>query len=110
MFDILVNRPESGMTLLFWRSLSDFGVALRFLFTYELNSIVCDNLNCYVTGGNSTLVDDGGSSIQATSDANCGFPSAFLEFFEIASEMWFLIVAIDMLSTLFNPFSSTKSR
>jgi hypothetical protein len=32
-----------------------------------------------------------------------------LEFFEIASEMWFIIVAIDLWKSLVNPFSSTNS-
>jgi hypothetical protein len=40
----------------------------------------------------------------------CGFASAFLEFFEIASELWFACVAYDILASLVNPFSNTNNR
>ena len=45
-----------------------------------------------------------------SSDRNCGFASAMLEFFEIASELWFAIIAVDILFSLTNPFSTTKDR
>jgi len=40
----------------------------------------------------------------------CAIPSAFMEFFEIASEAWFFCLAIDLATSLSNPFSSFKSR
>jgi hypothetical protein len=40
----------------------------------------------------------------------CQIPSAIFEFFQIASEMWLVCVALDLAVTLSNPFSSFKAR
>ena len=119
MIDIIANKRD-GMHLLFWRAFADLGVAVRFVTTYSLNEIACGHASCYLPTGwqflskqcktililiNLNLFTDD----QTLFVANCGFPSAFLEFFEIASEMWFLCIAIDLWKSLINPFSSTSS-
>lgn len=43
-------------------------------------------------------------------DGKCGASAAMLEFFEIASEAWFLCLALDMLVSISNPFSTFKER
>jgi hypothetical protein len=106
--------------LLFWRSFADFGVALRFVLTKELNQLACHSDYCHTNGKCAVKV----SAITSHQFNEllvlllaayplveyCGFPSAFLEFFEIASELWFGCVAYDILASLVDPFSSTKNR
>lgn len=41
---------------------------------------------------------------------NCAAPSGMIEFFELASEMWFFCVAFDLAVSITNPFSSFKAR
>ncbi len=43
-------------------------------------------------------------------DRGCNAPAAILEFFEIASEAWFLCMAVDLAITLLNPFSPFRKR
>jgi hypothetical protein len=40
----------------------------------------------------------------------CKIPSGFMEFFEIASEAWFLCLAWDLAVSVTNPFSTIKTR
>jgi hypothetical protein len=40
----------------------------------------------------------------------CAVPSGMIEFFELASEMWFFCVAFDLAVSITNPFSSFKAR
>ena len=37
IIDIWFNKRQSAMVLLFWRSVADLGIAIRFLATYQLN-------------------------------------------------------------------------
>jgi hypothetical protein len=110
MLDIIIYKRESAMRLLFWRAFSDLGVAIRFILTFYFNHQVCHHSICSVKGEYITMklfVMVNGAYSDTARD--CGFPSAWLEFFEIASEMWFIIVAIDLWKSLVNPFSSTNS-
>ena len=60
-----------------------------------------------------TIIYVAGSSlpyVYTTYEDRCGLPSAVLEFFEIASEGWFICLAVDLAITISNPFSSFKDR
>ncbi len=50
------------------------------------------------------------SSGDESLDRGCNAPAAILEFFEIASEAWFLCMAVDLAITLLNPFSPFRKR
>lgn len=41
---------------------------------------------------------------------HCAAPSGMIQFFELASEMWFFCVAFDLAVSITNPFSSFKAR
>ena len=56
----------------------------------------------HLTASHVWLAEDG--------DGKCGASAAMLEFFEIASEAWFLCLALDMLVSISNPFSTFKER
>ena len=43
------NQQQSAMNLLFWRAFSDLGVALRFLFSYKFNQLLCGAYTCSVS-------------------------------------------------------------
>ncbi|RYH29826.1 hypothetical protein EON65_07190 [archaeon] len=61
-------------------------------------NILISTINCHVL-------------IESYIDGNlCGFPGAVLQFFMVASEMWFLCNGIDLFYSITNPFSSFKSR
>lgn len=110
MADIIYHQRVSAMRLLFWRAFSDLGVAVRFMLTYYFNKNVCGHEICNVVSGIfSRFYNYVALSVESDSAIACSFPSALLEFFEIASEMWFIIVAIDLWKSLVNPFSSTNS-
>lgn len=51
MLDIWVNSRESAMQLLFWRSFSDLGIAIRFMASFSLNKIACGHRVCYLSSG-----------------------------------------------------------
>ena len=51
-----------------------------------------------------------GESAQEGYEKNCGISAGILEFFEIASEAWFLCLSFDMLISISNPFSTFKER
>jgi hypothetical protein len=87
---------ESSSTLLFFRAFCDLGVASRFIFYQSINKQVCNHRNCYV--------DD------KKYQDNCGLSAGYLEFFEMASEAWFLCLSFDMLISISNPFSTFKDR
>ncbi len=55
MIDIWVNRREGAMSLLFWRSFSDLGVAIRFISSYGLNQLSCGKYECSLPAGNIFL-------------------------------------------------------
>lgn len=52
ILDIFLNNRKSVMTLLFWRSVADLGIAVRFLATYQFNHATCGDYTCYITSGN----------------------------------------------------------
>ena len=41
---------------------------------------------------------------------DCGFSAAYLQFFMISSELWFLLSGVDLYYTVTNPFSTLQSR
>ena len=96
-----VEKRNSSLVLLFWRAVCDFGLGIRFLCYYLQSLYVCGDYQCYITDpdGNFTNYEN-----------QCDLPSAVLEFFEIASEGWFICLAIDLAITISNPFSSFKDR
>jgi hypothetical protein len=85
------------LALLFWRSFCDFGLSVRFVASHAFHVLVCGTQHCNVFSGH----DD---------QSMCGVPSAMFEFFEMASEMWFLCIAFDLLVSISNPFSTFNSR
>ena len=50
------------------------------------------------------------SKFNSMEDTVCAFPSGYMEFCEIASEAWFFCLAVDLLYSFSNPFSSLKNR
>mmetsp|Transcript_1142 Transcript_1142/g.998 ORF Transcript_1142/g.998 Transcript_1142/m.998 type:complete len:1070 (-) Transcript_1142:43-3252(-) len=91
------NKSGSTMVLLFWRAFGDFGLAVRFLATNGFNLMVCGALDCSIQNNLS-------------SQSNCGFASFMLQFFEMASEGWFLCSGLDLYFSITQPFSNFKSR
>lgn len=108
ILDILIWRRQGAMKLLLWRSVSDLGVAVRFIATYQFNNYICgkDDCSSFMKPYPGSVDDD---NYTLALHNSCGFPSAFFEFFEIASEVWFLCIAIDLWISIMNPFSSTKT-
>ena len=97
--EYLRNQHYRGppLALLFWRSVADFGLAVRFVATPGFNLLICDKEFCNFT-------------LWLNKERNCLFASAMFEFFEISSEMWFLCVAIDLFLTMTRPFSKFEDR
>jgi len=87
------NQKTSSTYLLFWRSLCDFGIGVRFMTGIQWNYWQCGDEFC-------TLAQK----------QDCWAPSFILEFFELASEAWFLCVAMDLAVSVTDPFSSPKAR
>eukprot|EP01035_Chromulina_nebulosa_P023930 gene23930-31058_t len=85
----------SYATILFWRTICDIGLALRFVATPWFDMALCNNISC-----------DRKSSDQSL----CSFPSVLVEFFWISSEAWFFCSGVDLYVTITNPFSSFKNR
>lgn len=85
------------MALLFWRSFCDFGLSIRFVASHAFSFLICGDSSCDIRSPFSQ-------------ENLCGAPSAMFEFFEMASEAWFLCIVVDLLITISNPFSSFKGR
>ena len=85
------------LALLFWRSFCDFGLSIRFVASHAFHILICGSSSCDITS-------------PLSKERLCGAPSAMFEFFEMASEAWFLCIAVDLLISISNPFSSFKSR
>jgi hypothetical protein len=128
------GRNSGVFQLLFWRAFCDFFVGLRFVLVFDLNRMVCGSRECVMSSAGFTNSSSGftnsssgftnsssgftnSTSSNSTLTGNmdifqyedlCGSQAAFLEFFEIASEMWFLCIALNMYISLMNPFASTK--
>jgi molybdopterin-guanine dinucleotide biosynthesis protein A len=88
------------MALLFFRALCDMGIGLRFVFNFAVNYTICDSSSCHVNE-----MED----INAAEN-KCGPASGVFEFFEMASEAWFFCLALDLIVSITNPFSSFKQR
>jgi hypothetical protein len=86
--------------MLLWKSIADLGIASRFLANSNFNEYVCGASRC-------TLVKLSDGTF--LNGERCGVASAYMVFFQIASELWFVCVAMDLVKTLQNPFSSTKA-
>jgi len=94
-------EQNSSLILLYWRAICDMGLGVRFL-TYHLwNLYTCGQFQCHIVNpdGSYTSYQD-----------RCNLPSAVLEFFELASEGWFICLAIDLAITISNPFSAFSDR
>jgi hypothetical protein len=83
------------MSLLFYRTLCDFGIGFRFLISPLIDLKVCNSWHC---------------DVQDIDQNSCALSSAVLEFLEISSEAWFLCLLIDLVVTMTNPFSPFKKR
>jgi hypothetical protein len=95
------RTPSAATTLLFYRTICDIGLALRFICGPLVDLRMCGEVICDM------------QDLQSDSEAierACNAPAAILEFFEIASEAWFLCMAIDLAITLMNPFSPFRKR
>ena len=100
MVAYIVSSPKKRgppLALLFWRSFCDFGLSTRFVASHAFHLLVCGTMDCKIFSGHDN-------------QEMCGVPSAMFEFFEMASEAWFLCIAFDLLVSISNPFSSFKSR
>lgn len=71
------------IVLILWRAVCDTAVAIRFLTVTKSNT---------------------------AHGSSCGVQSFTLEFFEIGAELWFLCIALDLLYSVTNPFSTFKER
>jgi hypothetical protein len=89
------NLRTPVMTLLFYRTLCDFGIGFRFLISPLIDLKVCNSWHC---------------DVEDIDQNSCAFSSAVLEFLEISSEAWFLCLLIDLVVTMTNPFSPFKKR
>eukprot|EP01038_Epipyxis_sp_PR26KG_P014040 gene14040-18831_t len=81
--------------VLYWRSVCDLGLGIRFIFINAFNVYLCGSYECVRSASDPT---------------NCSLPSALLEFFTIASECWLLCNGLDLFFSITNPFSSFKER
>ncbi len=99
-----ILNPELRMpplSLLFWRSVSDLGLALRFILGPVFTHSVCHTDSLYPVYN----IDN-----DQCNQNKCQFSSVMLEFFLIASEAWFLCVTLDLLYSINDPFSTFQSR
>jgi hypothetical protein len=87
----------SSRTLLVQRALCDFGIGLRFVLSPVLMKGVCGEETCNIKS-------------DADDEDNCTYAAGMLQFFEMASEAWFLCLAYDLAVTITNPFSSPAGR
>jgi hypothetical protein len=95
------RKYSSNLAMFFWRATCDLGLSTRFILTMAFNRYVCDADTC-------RRVDD--DDAWRENQDRCRFPGSVLQFFLVASEMWFLCNAIDLYFSITNPFSSFKTR
>ena len=99
-----VLNPElrvPPLSLLFWRSVSDLGLAIRFIVGPVFTHHVCKTDDQY------PVLDYG---TECCNQERCKYASVILEFFLIASEAWFLCVTLDLLHSINDPFSTFQGR
>eukprot|EP01035_Chromulina_nebulosa_P021947 gene21947-28415_t len=82
-------------SLLFWRSVCDLGLGLRFIATPGFNLLLCNAVQCTRSNANVNM---------------CPLQSAICEFFSITTETWFLCNGVDLYVSITNPFSAFKDR
>ena len=72
MIEYYRKRQYRGppLALLFWRSVADFGIAIRFIATPGFNELICGKESCDFTKF-------------LHQERNCSFASAMFEFFDI---------------------------
>jgi hypothetical protein len=80
-----------------YRALCDFGIGLRFVLSPIFMKEVCGSHTCSIV-------------LDFEDEGKCGLSAGMLQFFEMASEAWFLCLAYDLAVTITNPFSSSASR
>jgi hypothetical protein len=88
------DRQPLLTDFLFWRAFCDFGVGIRMAFSRVLDKRFLGNAD---------------PDVLNTSAAGCSFPSAFLEFFIIAAQLWVFVLAADLIRSLKYPFSSSQN-
>jgi hypothetical protein len=116
------------MSLLFFRALCDMGIGFRFVMDEYFNQSLCQQSRCHISDGMSLCLPrpDLSSPLALLRSVllvvldevvdeekvfnQCAAPSGMIEFFELASEMWFFCVAFDLAVSITNPFSSFKAR
>jgi len=98
-FHLNPKEFKSSLQLLYWRSICDLGLAIRFLAAPGFNQAMCQKFVC-------TLED---LKKHGHSEA-CQVSSAILEFFEISSEAWFLMIGLDLYFSINYPFFPLKTR
>ena len=91
------KEGSTSRSLLMYRAVCDFGVGLRFVLSPIFMRNVCGDDTCSVS-------QDGDD------EHKCAIAAAMQQFFEMASEAWFLCLAYDLAVTITNPFSSSASR
>lgn len=100
---MLRKEGSASRSLLMYRALCDFGIGLRFVLSPIFMDAVCGHSSCSISG---ELDDDGAGG----GEDECALSAGMLQFFEMASEAWFLCLAYDLAVTITNPFSSSAGR
>jgi len=85
--------------LTFYRVLAEIGISIRFMLSPIINNELCGDY-----AGCDSVKD------QSVNEHMCAPWSAMLQFFLVASELWFLCTAFDFAVTLSNPFSPFADR
>ena len=98
IYKMLRKEGSASRSLLLYRALCDFGIGLRFVLSPIFMEAVCGAHSC-------SIKDD-----VETSEKECALSAGMLQFFEMASEAWFLCLAYDLAVTITNPFSSSAGR
>lgn len=93
------------------------GIAIRFVLYSALNHEICGDDTCHIRDANGKVcllllccfycyIDDRNRH----DEESCNVASALLQFFEMASEMWFLCLSVDIFISVTNPLASFKKR
>jgi hypothetical protein len=107
IYKMLRKDGSSSRSLLLYRALCDFGIGLRFVLSPIFMHQVCHNNSCSISI-NDDYYNDNDNDYDY--ESKCGISAGMLQFFEMASEAWFLCLAYDLAVTITNPFSSSADR
>lgn len=107
IYRMLLKESSSSRTLLMYRAVCDFGIGLRFVLNPVFMQSVCESNSCSIEGDDDTTL---GVDTDFEDKDACGYAAGMLQFFEMASEAWFLCLAYDLAVTITNPFSSPSGR